>query len=101
MASGISVPASAHQTRKKSHASSVPPDFRHTASTSKENTMTTTLRIAEIPAGPAGGVIGITLAPGKHQDGALGGNHKRSLSEDLDVIANWGACAVVTLVTAE
>ena len=63
--------------------------------------MTERLRIAELPVGPNGGLIGITFAPGKHQVGAMSGNHRRNLAEDLEVIRNWGASAVVCLVTAD
>jgi ADP-ribosyl-[dinitrogen reductase] hydrolase len=56
------------------------------------------LRIAELPAGPGGGRIGVTLAPGKHQMGGMAGSHWRDLGIDLDVIAAWNAAAVVTLV---
>jgi ADP-ribosyl-[dinitrogen reductase] hydrolase len=64
-----------------------------TAATSASNP----LRIAEVVAGPDGGVIGITLAPGKYQPDALSGSHRRDLAADLDVIAAWNAAAVVTL----
>jgi len=56
------------------------------------------LRIAEIAVGSAGGLIGITFAPGKHQPSGLTGAHWRDLGADLDVIAAWNAAAVVTLV---
>lgn len=62
--------------------------------------MTSTLRIAEIPAGRAGGLIGVTFAPGKKQVSAYSGVHDRDLSQDLETIAAWDAAAVVTLVTA-
>ncbi len=57
------------------------------------------LRIAELPAGR--GVIGITFAPGKHQDDGLTGRHARDLAADLDRVAGWNAAVVVTLVEAE
>jgi protein-tyrosine phosphatase len=56
------------------------------------------LRIDEIAVGTSGGRIGITFAPGKHQPNALSGSHRRNLHADLDVVAAWGATAVVTLV---
>ncbi|WP_114947654.1 ADP-ribosylglycohydrolase family protein [Microvirga calopogonii] len=62
--------------------------------------MSSPLRIAEISTGRAGGLIGITFAPGKKQVSAYSGVHDRDLSQDLDTIAAWGAAAVVTLVTA-
>lgn len=62
--------------------------------TSKSNP----LRIAEIPVGLAGGLLGVTFAPGKQQPGALSGTHQRDRGADLDLIAAWNAAAVVTLV---
>lgn len=56
------------------------------------------LRIAELAVGTGGGLIGITFAPGKHQQHALTGTHKRDLQADLDAIAAWNAAVVVTLV---
>ncbi len=44
------------------------------------------------------GRIGITFCPGKCQPAAMSGSWKRDLGADLDVIANWGAAAVVTLL---
>lgn len=62
--------------------------------------MTATLRIAEVRAGRAGGLMGVTLALGKQQENAYSGFHNRDLSQDLDTVTAWGAAAVVTLVTA-
>src|SRR5205085_2762978 len=56
------------------------------------------LRIAEVKTGPAGGLIGITFAPGKFQPDGMSGAWDRDLAADLDVIARWNAAAVVTLV---
>lgn len=56
------------------------------------------LRIAEITVGSAGGQIGITFAPGKHQPNGLTGAHRRDLGADLDAVAAWNAAAVITLV---
>lgn len=56
------------------------------------------IRIAEIPVGTVGGMIGITFAPGKKQATAYSGPHHRDLAIDLDVIAAWNGAAVVTLV---
>ena len=58
------------------------------------------LRIDTLPFGPAGGLIGLTFAPGKQQLNAMSGSHRRDLGADLDVIAAWNAAAVVTLVEA-
>lgn len=62
-----------------------------------QTTATNPLRIAELPAHPGGGVIGLTFAPGKQQDGATA-RHRRDLAGDLDTIATWNAAAVVTLI---
>lgn len=56
------------------------------------------LQIAEVRPAPANGRIGITFCPGKKQADALTGSWNRDLATDLDVIAAWGACALVTLV---
>lgn len=63
--------------------------------------MTIELRIAELPTGHLGGLIGVTFAPGKKQKGGLTGDHDRDLAIDLDTVAEWNAAAVVTLMTAE
>ncbi|MCB9740459.1 MAG: ADP-ribosylglycohydrolase family protein [Deltaproteobacteria bacterium] len=55
------------------------------------------LQIAEL-ALPAGGMLGLTLCPGKVQPDAAGGAWLRNLDLDLDVVADWGAVAVVTLM---
>jgi len=47
---------------------------------------------------PAGGRIGMTLCPGKHDPAAMTGAWERDLRSDLDVIAAWGARALVTLM---
>ena len=57
------------------------------------------LRIAEVPLGDGRGRIGITLCPGKTQPDGMAGAWERSLCEDLDVVRDWGATAVVTLIT--
>lgn len=56
------------------------------------------LRINEVPAGDAGGLIGLTFCPGKCGSSLYGAGWQRDLAADLDVIANWGAKAVVTLI---
>jgi ADP-ribosyl-[dinitrogen reductase] hydrolase len=55
------------------------------------------LRIEPVTA-PGGGLIGMTFCPGKHQMGGLHGPWRRDLTLDLDVIRDWGAVAVVTLM---
>ncbi len=60
------------------------------------------LEIAAVRCGPGMGRIGITLCPGKQQRGPSAGGAAgawaRDLAADLDVIAEWGAVAVVTLL---
>lgn len=56
------------------------------------------LQIAELRVGGAGGIVGITLCPGKQGDSVYGRPWKRDLAADLAAIAAWGACAVVTLI---
>ena len=56
------------------------------------------LQIAEVRASPAYGRIGITFCPGKHDRFAHTGAWERDLGIDLDVIVNWGANLVLTLV---
>lgn len=66
----------------------------HTGKTSASNP----LRIATLQVGSGGGAVGVTFAPGKQQDYALTGAHRRDLGIDLDAIATWNAAIVVTLV---
>jgi protein-tyrosine phosphatase len=54
------------------------------------------LRIAELPLGK--GIIGMTLCPGKQDAAALYGPCERSLKLDLQVIKDWGAGVIVTLL---
>lgn len=56
------------------------------------------LRIDEVPAGQAGGLIGITFCPGKCGSSLGGSRWERDLGVDLDVIALWRPTAVVTLI---
>jgi hypothetical protein len=56
------------------------------------------LKIAEVKTGESCGIIGITFAPGKIQSDGMSGAWERDLGTDLDVIAEWNAAAVVTLV---
>jgi ADP-ribosyl-[dinitrogen reductase] hydrolase len=58
--------------------------------------LTDPLRIAEVSAGR--GAIGITFCPGKQGDSVFGRPWARDLALDLDVIAGWGAQAVLTLI---
>jgi len=68
------------------------------AKTDIRTSITDPLRIAEVPVGKAGGLIGITFCPGKKGDSNRGAQWTRDLAADLDVIAQWGTAAVVTLL---
>ncbi len=57
------------------------------------------LQIGAVTAGDDRGRIGITLCPGKTDPAGLTGAWARDLDLDLDVIADWGATAVVSLIT--
>ncbi|MFM2273726.1 MAG: hypothetical protein RL702_2791 [Pseudomonadota bacterium] len=59
------------------------------------------IRIAELTPFAGAGKIGVTFCPGKHQRSAVSGQWARDLDLDLDAIADWGAAAVVSLVTSE
>ncbi|GGB79682.1 hypothetical protein GCM10011352_01670 [Marinobacterium zhoushanense] len=56
------------------------------------------LKIADVRASQAHGRIGITFCPGKHDTLASTGSWARDLEVDLDVISQWGAKLVLTLV---
>lgn len=56
------------------------------------------LRIDEIELAATGGRIGVTLCPGKKDAGACSGPWDRDLDADLDVIRDWDASVVVTLI---
>lgn len=62
------------------------------------SSLTHPLEIAEISPDAGYGQIGLTLCPGKKQPFALSGGWDRDLTLDLNRIAGWGACAVVTLM---
>lgn len=56
------------------------------------------LRIDEVAAGDASGVIGITFCPGKQGDSYSGAPWARDLEADLDAIARWRPGAMLTLI---
>ncbi|HDS1545987.1 TPA: cyclin-dependent kinase inhibitor 3 family protein [Stenotrophomonas maltophilia] len=56
------------------------------------------LQIATLPVGLNGGAIGVTFAPGKHQDAAMTGSWARDLDIDLSSIVAWGAQYLITLI---
>lgn len=61
--------------------------------------LTHPLRIDAVEA-PGGGLIGMTLCPGKKQAGAVSGTWDRDLDLDLAHVRGWGAVAVATLMEA-
>ena len=63
-----------------------------------QTSITNPLRIDAVPFGSNGGLIGLTIAPGKQQRDGLSAAHRRDLGADLDAVAAWNAAAVVTLV---
>jgi protein-tyrosine phosphatase len=63
-----------------------------------KTSMTHPLKIAELRA-PRGGTVGVTFCPGKQQESAYSGWWRRDLCLDAEAIRDWGAEAVVTLVT--
>ncbi|HHA2747686.1 TPA: cyclin-dependent kinase inhibitor 3 family protein [Stenotrophomonas maltophilia] len=56
------------------------------------------LQIAELAVGVQGGAIGVTFAPGKHQDAAMTGTWARDLDADLNAIRAWGATRLLSLI---
>jgi len=60
-----------------------------------KTSLNTPLQIDELSAGPGGGVIGISQCPGKKN---LEWLWDRDLEKDLQVIVDWNASVVVTLV---
>lgn len=63
--------------------------------------VTDPLRIDAVPWPGSAGCIGLTLCPGKHEPDALFARWARDLETDADAVRQWGAAAVLTLVTAE
>jgi ADP-ribosyl-[dinitrogen reductase] hydrolase len=54
------------------------------------------LQIAELNVG--GGIVGVTLCPGKRGDSVFGDGWERDLAADVAAIRDWGTSAVVTLI---
>jgi ADP-ribosyl-[dinitrogen reductase] hydrolase len=67
----------------------------------KRTSLTHPLRIAAVTAGSKFGRIGITFCPGKYDPHAMSGEWDRDLALDLDVVREWGAAAVVTLLESK
>ena len=59
---------------------------------------TSPLRISAVTPGDGQGRIGITLCPGKTDPRAMCGPVARDLDADLDVVREWGATAVISLI---
>ena len=64
----------------------------------KKTSFTDPLQIAVVTAAPEFGRIGITFCPGKYDRHAMSGRWDRDLALDLDMVRDWGAAAVVTLL---
>lgn len=64
----------------------------------RKTSLTDPLEIADLAAGPNLGRIGITFRPGKYDPYGGSGVWDRDLARDLDVVRDWGAAAVVTLL---
>jgi ADP-ribosyl-[dinitrogen reductase] hydrolase len=64
----------------------------------KKTSLTHPLQIATISAGSEFGRVGITFCPGKYDRHAMSGEWNRDLALDLNMIRDWGAAAVVTLL---
>jgi ADP-ribosyl-[dinitrogen reductase] hydrolase len=59
------------------------------------------LQIAVVTVGSGFGRIGITFCPGKYDPHGMSGAWDRDLARDLDMIRDWGAAAIVTLLEPE
>ena len=61
----------------------------------KHTSQTSPLRIAEVQFGEREGRLGLTLCPGKKDEGR---GWDRDLEDDLRVIRNWGASMIISLI---
>ena len=57
------------------------------------------LRIDDVDIPGVPGTIGITLCPGKVQQGAISGSWERDLRIDIQAVKSWGATAWLNLLT--
>lgn len=64
----------------------------------ERTSQTDPLRIDEVQAVDAGGVVGLTFCPGKQGDSMTGPPWARDLEADLDAIARWQPSAMLTLI---
>lgn len=60
--------------------------------------LTHPIRIAELLVGDKGGAIGVTFAPGKHQQSAMTGAWARDLDVDIAAVRAWGATRLISLL---
>lgn len=59
------------------------------------------LRVDSLPWPGGAGRLGLTLSPGKSRPDALFARWARDLETDADALCDWGAAAVLSLVTGE
>ena len=64
----------------------------------KKTSQTHPLRIDTVPVGSFGGLLGMTLCPGKRDAYALSGEWERDLDADFAEIARWGADVILSLM---
>ena len=67
----------------------------------QKTSLTHPLRIDSAPVPGTGGLIGMTICPGKVQDSALSGEWRRDLGLDLETLRAWGCQVLVTLMERE
>jgi ADP-ribosyl-[dinitrogen reductase] hydrolase len=67
------------------------------AETAPNTSQSHPLRIDSVKV-PNGGLIGMTICPGKKQGQSWSGSWFRDLATDLDAIQEWGATTIVTLM---
>ena len=61
-----------------------------------KTSLTHPLKIDAMPCG--GGLLGMTLCPGKQAESYFGGQWERDLALDMGVIVDWGASTLVSLM---
>ena len=64
----------------------------------KKTSETHPLRIDTVPVGSFGGLIGMTLCPGKRIASAISGEWERDLDADFAEISRWGASLILSLM---
>lgn len=73
-------------------------EMKMTPVTEVRTSQTHPLKIATLFIGKRGGAVGVTFAPGKHQEVAMTGTWTRDLMTDLQAIRAWGASDLITLL---